>query len=185
MKDLGSPGCGRMPDPKDCHIRDLSLTREEEIVLTVARLFFRSFAVAGSEAWVAGMAEAEAGLGYRDGPIVAARLLATIQAVRRSRQSVFLFNSAGCPGCSAVATEHERRLMRALSAVRRGDGAVARAEMMMLCEGNCIERVLAALLALGHALDCEARRPPAVHPVPSPGEARARAPAPPSGKTVP
>lgn len=155
MKDLDGIPCGRQPDPKDCYLTDLHLTLEEQIALTVARLFFRSFAVRESDAWVAAMAEAEARFGYRDGPIVAARLLAAIQAIRRSRTSVFRFNSPICPVCAAIATEHERRMMRALSAIRRGEAATARGEIIMLCEGKGADRVLKALAALGRVLDGE------------------------------
>lgn len=170
-----SPGCGARPDPKGGHVRDLGLAREEEIVLAVARLFFLSFAAPGSEAWIAAMAAAAQGLGPRDGAIVAARLLDVIQAIRRSRRSVFLFNATRCPDCSALATEHERRLLRALCAVRRGEGTVARAEIMMLCEGNPAEAVLGALSALGRALDAGAARAP--DPVPCHHQARGQTPA--------
>ena len=43
--------------------------------------------------------------------------------------------------------------MGALSAIRRGDRGTAQIEVMMLCEGNRLEVVLAALAALGKALD--------------------------------
>lgn len=153
MRDLDGMHCGRQPDPKDCYVADLRLTLEEQIALTLARLFFQSFAGARTDGWVAAMAEAEARFGYRNGPIVAARLLAALQAIRRSRISVFMFNSPACPGCSAIATEHERRMMRALSALRRGEATAARAEIVMLCEGRGADRVVSALYALGRALD--------------------------------
>lgn len=155
MRDLDRMHCGRQPDPKDCFVADLRLTLEEQIALTLARLFFQSFAGARSDGWVAAMAEAEARFGHRDGPIVAARLLAALQAIRQSRRSVFMFNSPACPGCAAIATEHERRMMRALSALRRGEVTAARAEIVMLCEGRGDDRVLRALTALGRALDGE------------------------------
>ncbi|MEM7721098.1 MAG: hypothetical protein AAF376_01880 [Pseudomonadota bacterium] len=153
MKDLRETHCGRTPDPKDCYLSELGLSLEEEITLTIARLFFQSFAAPESNAWINAMAEAEARFGYRDGPIVAARLLATLQVMRRARKSIFMFNSPVCPGCAAIATEHERRLMMALSAVRRGDMGPARLEIMMLCEGNRIDMVLAGLSGLAQALD--------------------------------
>lgn len=153
MKDLNAHNCGRHPDPKDRYLSELGLALEEEITLTIARLFFQSFASPEGNTWIAAMAEAEGRFGYRDGPIVAARLLAALQAIRRSRTSTFMFNSPVCPCCAAIVTEHERRLMGALSAIRRGDRGTARIEVMMLCEGNRLEVVLAALAALGKALD--------------------------------
>ncbi|MFW5654886.1 MAG: hypothetical protein ACOCYW_04470 [Roseicyclus sp.] len=153
MSRLDPRRCGRRPDAKDRDLRDLGLDLEEEIALNIARLFFQSFAAPESSAWMAALAEAEARFGPRDGPILAARILAALQAVRKSRRSTFLFNSPACPGCAAVATEHERRLMRALSALRRGDRGTARLEAMMLCEGNRLDAVLGALAALGAVLD--------------------------------
>ncbi|MBF9052520.1 hypothetical protein GTA62_21165 [Roseobacter sp. HKCCD9010] len=155
MKDFNPVHCGRTPDPKDCYVSELGLTLEAELALTVARLFFQSFASPNSNAWVAAMAEAEARFGYRDGPIIAARILATLQVIRRARKSVFMFNSPTCPGCAGIATEHERRLMGALVNVRRGEMGHARLEIMMLCEGNRVEIVLSALIALARALDGE------------------------------
>ena len=153
MKDLDDLHCGRQPDPKDCYLSSLNLTLEEQIALTIVRYFFHSFAVPQSNAWITAMAEAEARFGYHEGPVIAARLLALLQVIRRARRSVFMFNSPTCPGCAAIATEHERRLMTALSAQRRGDVGTARLEVMMLCEGNRVDTVLCGLAWLGQALD--------------------------------
>lgn len=153
MKDLNVHACGRTADEKDRLVHDLNLTLEEQITLTVARLFFQSFSTPEGYTWLAAMAEAEARFGYVDGPLIAARLLAALQVIRRSRRSTFMFNSPTCPGCAAIATEHERRLMTALSCIRRGDKGTARVEVIMLCEGHRTEMVLSALDALGRALD--------------------------------
>jgi len=153
MKDFNDLHCGRQPEPKDCYLSSLNLTLEEQTALTIARYFFQSFAAPHTNAWITAMAESEARFGYREGPVIAARLLATLQVIRRARNSVFMFNSPACPGCAAIATEHERRLMTALSAHRRGDVGTARLEMMMLCEGNRVDMVLCGLACLGQALD--------------------------------
>jgi len=155
MKDWNISRCGRNPHPKDCYVSDLPLTLEEQIALTIARHFFQSFAQPASYAWINAFAEAEARFGMDAGPGIAARLLAGLQAMRRARRSVFMFNSASCRGCAAIATEHERRLMLSIHALRRRRTSEARLEIMLLCEGNEVEPVLAALAAVARALGDE------------------------------
>ncbi len=159
MRKIDRLPCGRVPDTKDCDLSSLGLSLEEEVTLTVARLFFQSFCTPDSMAWIGAMAEAEARFGPEEGPLVAARLLGALQAIRRARRSTFLFNNPGCPGCSAIATEHERRLIVAIAALRRGDEGRARIEVMMLCEGNPGDRVVTALTALARTLGIEAPAP--------------------------
>ena len=153
MKDFSALGCGRTPSDKDCYLTDLSLAWDEEITLTLARFFFSSFAQPNSMGWISALAEAEARFGHTHGPQIAARLLAALQSIRRARKSVFMFNSPCCPGCASVATEHERRLVTAIHAIRSGDIGKAHLEILMLCEGSQVETVLIALSALARALD--------------------------------
>lgn len=153
MKDINAQHCGRVPDPKDSYLDDLDLRLEEQITLTIARMFFQSFCTPEGMTWIAALAEAEARFGTEEGPKIAARLLASLQSVRRARRSTFMFNSPTCPGCAAIATEHERRFITAVAALRRGDTGKARLEVMMLCEGNRVEIVVTALQALARALD--------------------------------
>jgi hypothetical protein len=155
MKSTGTTGCGRNPARNERYLSELNLTLEEQIVLTVARHFFHSFARPNSMAWLNALGEAEARFGRDDGPRIASRILVVLQSVRRARKSVFMFNPSTCPCCSAIATEHERRLMVAVHAMRRDDRGQARLEMLLLCEGNPIEEVLASLSELGAAMDHE------------------------------
>ncbi|NNV96023.1 hypothetical protein GTF97_18685 [Roseobacter sp. HKCCD8767] len=55
-------------------------------------------------------------------------------------------------GCSALLTEHERRFMAALTAVRYGRSGHARLELMMLCEGNDIEEVFKSFAVIADAM---------------------------------
>ena len=155
MKKIDRLPCGRVPDAKDSTLSSLGLALEEEITLTIARLYFQSFCTPEGMTWIAAMAEAEARFGPEQGPRVAARCLAALQAIRGARRSVFMFNNPWCPSCAAIATEHERRLIVAIAALRRGDESKAQVEMMMLCEGNSSDRVLAALAALARTLGPE------------------------------
>jgi hypothetical protein len=153
VRTPGSTRCDRRPSRKEIGLPDLNLSPGEDAALTIARLFLRAIAEPASGAWIDAMRAAEARFGPRDGPVIAARVLDVIGTIRRSRRSVFMFNAPGCPCCAAIVTEHERRMMLAISALRRGRTAAARGEVMMLCEGHGAERTLAALGALGTALD--------------------------------
>ena len=63
------------------------------------------------------------------------RLFLALQEMRFARKSTFSFNAPQCNGCSLFLTEHERRLTSTISALRSGKSGLAKAEMMMLCEG--------------------------------------------------
>jgi hypothetical protein len=78
-----------------------------------------------------------------------ARLLDTI---RQSRTSTFVFSNPACPCCAAIVTEHEQRIINALSAARSDRRNRAVLEMMMLCEGNDIDPVMQSLDALALVL---------------------------------
>lgn len=152
MKDFDARDCGRNPSDKDCYVKDLDLTPSEEAVLKISRYYFQSFACPESHAWIRAMIEAEDRFGYENGPRVAARTLAALQAVRNARQSDFIFNAPDCPGCALIATEQERRMMLSLAAIRRGDVGRARMEIMMLCEGTGVSYVLSAMGAVSRVL---------------------------------
>ncbi|MCH2168977.1 MAG: hypothetical protein MK107_14740 [Oceanicola sp.] len=162
MKDTETGGCGRITNGKDCFLTELSLSLEEQITLTLSRLFFQSFSEPSKCTWLTAFAEAEARFGHVMGPQVLARLLAALQAVRHARRSVFMFNNPDCPGCSRIVTEHERRLMMAIHLLRKGDSGRAQLEVMMLCEGNNVDHVMRAIMVLGRTLD-EASMPDETH----------------------
>ncbi|MEM9434616.1 MAG: hypothetical protein AAGA12_11905 [Pseudomonadota bacterium] len=143
--------CGREPGAKECTLADLGLDPVEEQLLAITRHVFQSFAVPGTQGWLNGLALAEQAFGH-DGPRLFARLVDALLAVRATRRSCFIFNSPMCPCCSKVVTEHERRLITALSAIRRGLIGRARTELMMLCEGAEAGAVIHALVALSRHL---------------------------------
>lgn len=153
MKDLNHGGCRRALSDKECFLTELRLPLEEQIALTLARYFFEAFSEPRSMAWLNAFAEAEARFGFVLGPQVAARMTATLQAVRHARRSDFMYNKASCPGCSTIVTEHERRLMMGIHLMRKGDLGRAQLEVMMLCEGNNVDHVLQAISAFGRSLD--------------------------------
>ena len=82
----------------------------------------------------------------------AMKVFEAMKAVRTTRKSTFTFSSPTCPGCSEILTEHERRMLLALAAIRVGKIGVAQLELMMLCEGNDVGHVIEAFAAVADAM---------------------------------
>ena len=144
--------CGRSPEPKEMLLAEADFDDVEKSILAIARYFFQSFAAPQSQGWMAALDLAEATFGDPDGPLIATRLLTTMRAMRYARRSLFSFNCQSCETCAAILTEQERRLITALSAVRNGQIGRAQTELLMLCEGNDITQVIAAMTRLSIAL---------------------------------
>ncbi|AXI46743.1 hypothetical protein C1J03_12355 [Sulfitobacter sp. SK012] len=153
--------CHRVPSPKETLCKSAGFDNHEHILLTAARLYFQSFAEPHSQSWMQALSLTQVHFGQFDGPIIAIRLLTALQAMRCTRRSIFGFNAPQCATCSKVLTEHERRFMTAIQSVRRGQNSVAQLEIMLLCEGNETEHVLAAFIDLSCVLACAI--PVAVH----------------------
>ena len=94
------------------------------------------------------MRASEKYFGIEGGARVGVRLLLALQEMRFARRSVFLFNAPECLGCSKYLSEHERRLITSIAALRRGRFGLAQAEMMMLCEGHDTSATLSAFSEL-------------------------------------
>ncbi|WP_370212163.1 hypothetical protein [Roseovarius sp.] len=142
--------------PQDSLLDQSPLDAAERSCLETIRHMLHSFAAPQSQAWMTAVRCADAGFAPATGPLIATQAMRYIDEVRKSRISVFHFNSAACPPCAAVLTEHERRLMLALHWARRGHPARARLELMLLCEGNEIAHAMARLTALSRALPAPA-----------------------------
>lgn len=140
--------CNRVLQSKEIMRCDADLDTIESHLLTIARFYFQSFAVPESHSWIGALEQSEAAFGDIKGPLVGTRLLCALMAVRQARQSVYCFNSPTCPDCAAIVTEHERRFMTAIQAMRAGRKGQAKTELMMLCEGNETNPSLEALTRL-------------------------------------
>jgi hypothetical protein len=114
----------------------LGWTSEDAAVLTIVRQYCSSFAMPDRQGWIAAIAASLEAFGDDLGPEVAVATLAVMQVMRRTRRSVFQFNAADCPHCASCVTPHERLLIAALRALRRGQGDAALAHATLLCEGN-------------------------------------------------
>jgi len=143
--------CGRVPEDKETLLEDAGLDPFEMLTLQMLRFFFQTFACPASHSWVYAMDVARQACGEQGGAF-ALKVLDAMKAVRTTRKSTFTFSSPTCPGCSEILTEHERRMMCALAAVRVGKIGVARLELLMLCEGNDVEPVIDAFEIISDAM---------------------------------
>jgi hypothetical protein len=139
----------------DCHdsergepIAALGYTPEELSILAITRHYCASFAMPERQSWIAAISGALSDFGDDRGPETAVAVLGVLQSIRRIRRSHFRFNTADCAVCSIRVTGHERLLMTALRAVRRGRGEAALAHATLLCEGNDARPVVRALAVL-------------------------------------
>lgn len=133
------------------------------ICLDIARLFFNSFSAPGRHDWIRAFDVAEFSFNQREGPEVAMLVMKLLRSLRGSRKSVFMYSNRDCPCCRGITTEHERRLITALSHARRGHEKRAQLEMMLLCEGNDTEEVMAWLRELSLALPSLQKVPQRLH----------------------
>ena len=144
--------CCRSTNSKETLRCNVGLDHDEDILLTLARFYFESFAVPNTHSWMRGIDEAAIHFGDDKGAIVAQRLLFALQSMRFARRSVFNFNCPTCEGCSSIVTEHERRLMVVIQGVRLGWDSTVKTELMMLCEGNDTTMVEQSFVKLAAAL---------------------------------
>ncbi|NUB44328.1 hypothetical protein GEU84_008035 [Fertoebacter nigrum] len=138
----------QMPHPGDMPLEQAGLDGFETGLLALLRHFCASFATPETQGWVLAFRIAVERWGPRDGPATGQALLAVAQAMRLTRRSVFVFSNPLCPGCRAVITPNERHMMRMIHAARRGRAGEARAEAMLLCEGQDTTHLLQAVEAL-------------------------------------
>ncbi len=113
-------------------------------LLTVLRHFCVSFAEPRSQGWTHGYGMATHLWGISAGPKAAQAAFYVLDAMQRTRVSMFQYNNPACAVCCARLTANERHMMRMLHAVRRGQSGAARLEAMLLVEGGDSSAMLAA-----------------------------------------
>ncbi|NDW00921.1 hypothetical protein [Salipiger sp. PrR002] len=143
-------------------ISDLTgLGRHDLTVLMIARYFFQSFAHPQSEGWLRAMSGAEQVLGPQEAPEVVFAVLRAVQEMRHARRNPFNFSNPDCPGCAARLCGHERLFLNIFRAMRRGRQGDAEAHALLLCEGNGVQRLIAAMGVLAAAMPGVPLRPSA------------------------
>lgn len=143
---------GRKLSPKERALNTAGLDEAERACLTLMRRFIRAIASAQASAWIKAMEAGPELFPGPDGLATALNVVKLVQAVRENRNSVFSFSNPDCPCCAAILTEHERRVMVALAALRRGRMAEAKLQLLMLCEGNPSAAVLDQMIVLASYL---------------------------------
>lgn len=146
------PCCGRNPSAKETTLHDAAYDKYESAVLEIARYFWQTFAIPESQSWLMALQRAETRFHPLNGAEIGLEILATVQAMRMSRSSSFLFNNPGCPHCALIVSEHERQFMNVLKAVRAGRMGPAKTHAMILCEGNNSDVVVLRMMTLASLL---------------------------------
>ncbi|MEM6759027.1 MAG: hypothetical protein AAF601_06065 [Pseudomonadota bacterium] len=157
-RNTKSNPCDRTLHPNESLVADAGFDEIELACLDISRLYFSTFAEPGGQSWMRAIDRAEYVFDHQSGASIASLVLKVIQAIRRSRRSSFQFSNPDCAGCARILTEHERRLIVAISAMRRGRAERAQVELMMLCEGNDTQAVMMWLTELKLALPKVGRR---------------------------
>lgn len=116
----------------------------ESGLLTVLRHFCASFAQPQSHGWTQAFGVATEMWGISAGPKTAQAVFYVLDAMQRTRSSVFQYTNPNCSRCSTRLTGNERHMMRMLHAVRRGQNSDARIDAMLLVEGGDSSAILAA-----------------------------------------
>ncbi|MEM8824471.1 MAG: hypothetical protein AAGF30_12735 [Pseudomonadota bacterium] len=152
-----------MPCPKatsgnSTPLSQLPFDGDEQQVLRIARMFFRSFAVPDSQAWIGGVGAALERFDHLAAPHIYVATLGAVQSMRQARRSVFCFNDPCCEDCARSVTDSERLFLGGLRAMRDQAPDRAAAFATILCEGNDCGPWLVALKTLA------AQMPPRLAP---------------------
>jgi len=138
---------GRPGRPDEMPLASLSPDPFARLTLALMRWHFHGFAEPASHGWLTALRLATERVGPAKAGPLCYDLVALVQAVRISRQSVFRFNSEACAGCRQWVTPDERRIVELLDALRRGQMGRAQTLAQMLCDG----RPDSDLVAVAHA----------------------------------
>lgn len=120
--------------------------------LTASRFFFVSFSEPEARSWVSLILGSES---FFPGPGSAERMrraLAVIDEMRSARRSCFQYSNPRCQCCAAIVTADERHLMQMVQHARARRTSRVMSSAMLLCEGNPIDRVVAAVDGLVRSL---------------------------------
>ncbi|PRY92891.1 hypothetical protein BCF33_1754 [Hasllibacter halocynthiae] len=155
---------GHRSEPLDA----LSFDAAERDVLTIARHYFRSFAMPGTQSWIGGIGAALAAFDHDRAPGLAVAAVAAVQAMRQARASTFRFNDPCCPDCARRITRHEKAWLGALAAMRERAHERASGHAVILCEGADHAAFLRAMAVLAGHLPPRGAAAPG-RPAPFPG----------------
>ena len=134
-------------------LNETPFDRYERTVLHISRLFFLSFHLPETAAWVNAFQLAQDEFAAPFGPSIAKAVLDVITVTRTLRGSGFEYCDPRCHECCAFITKEERYLISALHYTRRHERQKARMQSMMLCEGAEDSSFFSKISQLSHISD--------------------------------
>lgn len=136
--------CDTCRSKGDTSLADLNADPIDFAFLTAARYFFLSFSEMDSNAWLSAFLCSQNFFPDSCHAETMRRALAVVHEMRVTRKSMFRFSNPRCQGCSMVVTEDERHLVQLIQHARVGRHSKVASSAMLLCEGNPVDRVIAA-----------------------------------------
>jgi len=113
------------------------------LTLALLRLHFQTFAAPETQGWLTALRLATTNVGPRAAGPLCYDLIALVQVLRSTRQSMFRFNPEGCACCRVWLTPEERLLMQMLGHLRHGRTGRARTVAQLLCDGTPADDLIA------------------------------------------
>jgi hypothetical protein len=138
-------GHGRSRPGKSDEVPLDSLTPDlfARLTLALMRLHFQTFAAPDSQGWLTALRCATTHVGPRAAGPLCYDLVALVQVLRSTRQSMFRFNPDGCACCRVWLTPEERLLMEMLDHLRHGRTGRACTVAQLLCDGTPADDLIA------------------------------------------
>lgn len=140
--------CDRKASAQDVELSESGLDRDEQILLTIMRYYFQSFAMPQSQGWMQAIRVGYEAFPEKEAANLTMAVLAVVQTMRSSRQSGFQFSNPDCAHCARTLSGDERQLMGTVASTRRGQRSRAHTHALLLCEGNDTEQFLNAVTDL-------------------------------------
>jgi len=132
------------PQPGTHHLQAFDYSPVQIAILEIMRFYFVAYADPQRNAWEMAFEHGQRVFGTTRGPVMAARVLDVVQAMRFSRKSTFRFSNPYCECCRKRISNSERHILDAICALDRGDTVGAMASALVLCEGFDTEPFLDA-----------------------------------------
>lgn len=138
MKDRSHKKCpsGRLLAKGEQLLEHAGFDVAEKNVLRLTRAFILSMADRKNPRRNQNLQDATSRFDPEQADEITHAVVGLLGSVRKARQAPFFYSNPNCLNCRKILTEHERRLIEALAATRRGQRSKAYTQIMLICEGN-------------------------------------------------
>ena len=140
--------CKARYEAGDVSLSSLNADGSDFAFLSAARFFCTSFSESDPSAWLTAILASDSIFPGGKSAEKMRRSLSIVHEMLTSRKSMFRFSNPRCQVCSAIVTKDERYLLQMVQFARQGATSRLTSSAMLLCEGNAIDRVVAAALDL-------------------------------------